>query len=84
MKILNLYAGIGGNGASGSESLWKSLIATRKALDVAMDALKGRHEYYEYCATRHVQRWDWVALTIDEDILQALEQINEITKGRKQ
>jgi hypothetical protein len=30
----------GGNGASGSESLWLALIRTRKALDVAVDALK--------------------------------------------
>ena len=30
----------GGNGASGSESLWLTLIRTRKALDVAVDALK--------------------------------------------
>lgn len=30
----------GGNGASGSESLWLALIRTRKALVVAVDALK--------------------------------------------
>lgn len=30
----------GGNGASGSESLWLALIRTRKALEVAVDALK--------------------------------------------
>lgn len=30
----------GGNGASGSESLWLALIRTRKALYVAVDALK--------------------------------------------
>lgn len=30
----------GGNGASGSESLWLTLIRTRKALYVAVDALK--------------------------------------------
>ena len=31
----------GGNGASGSESLWLTLIRTRKALEIAVDALKG-------------------------------------------
>ena len=30
----------GGNGASGSESLWLTLIRTRKALEIAVDALK--------------------------------------------
>ena len=30
----------GGNGASGSESLWLALIRTRKALDVAVGAMK--------------------------------------------
>lgn len=29
----------GGNGASGSESLWKTLITTRKALDCAINTL---------------------------------------------
>ena len=72
----------GGNGASGSESLWQTLIDTKKKLDIAIEVLKGTHEYYEYCATRlatgHKARWDWVALTMDEDILKALEQITAL------
>lgn len=35
----------GGNGASGSKSLWLTLIRTRKALDVAVDALKSAQQY---------------------------------------
>ena len=35
----------GGNGASGSESLWLALIRTRKALDVAVDKLNSIVDY---------------------------------------
>lgn len=35
----------GGNGASGSESLWLALIRTRKALEIAVDALRTVRRY---------------------------------------
>ena len=72
----------GGNGASGSESLWLTLIRARKALDVAVDALKSAHEYYEYCIQRDYVgddiNWDCTAMNMDNDISEALEQITAL------
>ena len=61
----------GGNGASGSESLWKTLITTRKALDVAVDALN----YANKCIKGGCVNWE-------THIDKALEQINEIKGGK--
>ena len=72
----------GGNGASGSESLWLALIRTRKALDVAVDALKSAHGYYQNCVIREKQpheiNWYCTAMYVDNDIFKALEQITAL------
>lgn len=59
----------GGNGASGSKSLWLTLICTRKALDVAVDALK----YANKCIKGGCVNWE---TEIDKalDKITALEQ----------
>lgn len=59
----------------GSKKLWQELITTRKALDIAVDALntiKGKHD--PRCAVYHID---------EKTAYEALEQINEITKGNK-
>ena len=57
----------------GTEKMWQELITTRKALDVAMDALKtikGKHD--PRCAVYHID---------EKTAYDALEQINEIKGG---
>lgn len=69
--------GNGGNGASGSESLWLTLIRTRKALEIAVDALK---EYTDE------KRWDWercYELHSAETANTALEQITTLEQKDK-
>ena len=56
----------------GTEMLWQALIDTRKALDVAVDAL----DYANKCIKGGCVNWK-------THIDRALEQINEITKGNK-
>ena len=57
---------------------------TRKALNVAVDALKSAHEYYEYCIQRDKDydsddiNWDCTAMNMDNDISEALEQITAL------
>ena len=65
----------GGNGASGSESLWKTLITTRKALDVAVDALKRVRKCHNYTTDEGFVAYEALYK------LGEIEQINEITKG---
>ena len=63
----------------------KELDRTRKALDVAVDALKSAHEYYQNCVIREKQpheiNWYCTAMNMDNDISKALEQITALTKG---
>ena len=60
----------GGNGASGSESLWKTLITTRKALVLAIDALDNiKKNCTTMIETESVCRY-------------ALEQIESITQNK--
>lgn len=60
------------------------LARTRKALDVAKDALKSAHDYYEYCIQRDRDyggddiNWDCTAMNMDNDISEALEQITAL------
>ena len=72
---------------TGEDKLWQELIRTKKQLvtkcnqlDVAVDALKSAHEYYEHCVEREKQpyeeiNWDCTAMNMDNDISEALEQI---------
>lgn len=64
----------------GSQELWQELIRTRKALAVAIDALKSAHGYYQNCVIREKQpqeiNWYCAAMNMDNDIFKAL---NEIT-----
>ena len=68
----------------GTKELWQELIRTRKALDVAVDALKSAHDYYEYCIQRDKDyggddiNWDCTAMNMDNDISDALEQITAL------
>lgn len=57
----------------GSEDLWQGLIRTRKALDVAVDALK----YANKCIKGGCVNWE-------TEIDKALEQITALTKGDQQ
>ena len=54
----------------------------RKALDVAVDALKTAHEYYQNCVIREKQpqeiNWYCTAMNMDIDIFKALEQITAL------
>ena len=58
---------------NGTKELWQELITTRKALDVALDALK---EIYNENGENCINGCDGIAN-------KALEQINKITKGGK-
>lgn len=62
--------------------LQDELDRTRKALDVAVDALKSAHEYYQNCVIREKQpqeiNWYYTAMNIDNDIFKALEQITAL------
>ena len=62
--------------------LHEELIRTRKALDVAVDALKSAHEYYQNCVIREKQpqeiNWYCTAMNMDNDIFKALEQITAL------
>ncbi len=66
----------------GSKELWQELIRTRKTLDVAVDALKSAHEYYQNCVIREKQpheiNWYCTAMNMDNDISEALEQITAL------
>lgn len=68
----------------GSKELWQELIRTRKALEIAVDALKSAHDYYEYCIQRDKDygsddiNWDCTAMNMDNDISDALEQITAL------
>lgn len=66
----------------GTEELWQELIRTRKALEIAVDALKSAHNYYEYCIqSEDISRdtnWDCTAMNMDDDISEALEQITAL------
>lgn len=57
----------------------QDLECTRKALEIAVDALKSAHDYYEHCAQTEYDgddvNWDCTADTMDNDISEALEQI---------
>ena len=69
------------------QDLLEELIRTRKALDVAVDALKSAHDYYEHCIQRDYVgddiNWDCTAFNMELDISEAIEQIESITKGDK-
>ena len=68
----------------GNAEFWQKLIRTRKALDVAVDALKSAHDYYEYCIQRDKDydgddiNWDCTAMNMDNDISEALKQITAL------
>ena len=55
----------GGNGASGSESLWLTLINTKKKLDIALDTMEIMKD-----GLPNGNRWKW-------EIEKALEKIKE-------
>lgn len=59
----------------GTKELWQELITTRKALDLAVCALNRIN-----CEMRKETMPDFAVFV---DALKALEQIKEITKGRK-
>jgi hypothetical protein len=65
---------------TGEDKLWQELIRTRKALDVAVDALKSADEYYMYCAKKKTLQNNagLVAFGMDNTITKALEQITEL------
>ena len=76
----------------GTELLWQKVIdlkqeidSTRKALDVAVDALKSAHEYYKNCVIREKQpheiNWYYTAKNMYNDIFKALEQITALEQG---
>ena len=56
--------------------------STRKALEIAVDALKSAHNYYEYCIQSEDispdTNWDCTAMNMDDDISEALEQITAL------
>lgn len=62
----------------------EKLERTRKALEIAVDALKSAHDYYEYCIQRDKDyggddiNWDCTAMNMDNDISEALEQITAL------
>ena len=65
----------------------KELDRTRKALDVAVDALKSAHDYYLNCVIREKQpqeiNWYYTAMNMDNDIFKALEQITALEQKDK-
>lgn len=64
------------------DDLIKENECTRKALDVAVDALKSAHDYYQNCVIREKQpqeiNWYCTAMNIDNDIFKSLEQITAL------
>ena len=68
-------------GGIGTEQSWQALTDTKKKLDIAVDALKSAHDYYEYCIQRDYVgddiNWDCIALNMELDISEALKQINQ-------
>ena len=65
----------------GNEKLWQELITKRKALDVAVDALKDMNEIiknYEYGNGLYYALDGHDTMLVAEDVEKALEQINEI------
>jgi hypothetical protein len=66
----------GGNGASGSESLWLALIHTRKALDVAVDALRKIGFGKNINIIPDDESAKYINLSVE-----ALDQIQELDKG---
>lgn len=66
----------------GSEELWQELIRTRKALEIAVDALKSAHKYYQNCVIREKQpqeiNWYCTAMNMDNDIFKALDKITAL------
>lgn len=69
----------GGNGASGSESLWLTLIRTRKALDVAVDALKDNLSQANFTQMLDASRFHCIRTKCEF----ALEQIKELEQKDK-
>lgn len=71
----------------GTEELWQELIRTRRTLDIAVDALKSAHNYYEYCVQckdiASDTNWDCTAMNMDDDISEALEQITALEQKDK-
>ena len=61
----------------GSMPLWQELIRTRKALDVAVDAIKNATEYLG----NQEPLVDVMAMNLHTDLSKALEQITALTKG---
>jgi flagellin-like hook-associated protein FlgL len=70
----------GGDGASGSESLWLALIHTRKALDVAVGALQQIATKYETEIAKlfESQKWWTCAISMCDCADKALEQITAL------
>ena len=63
----------GGNGASGSESLWLALIRTRKALGMASDCMK-----IMYDNLPDGNRWKWeIEKTLEQIKITMQEQPND-------
>ena len=73
---------LNGKNVWGGEETLKELERTRKALEIAVDALKSAHNYYEYCIqSEDISRdtnWDCTAMNMDDDISEALEQITAL------
>ena len=70
----------------GSEELWQELITTRKALDVAVDALKDMNEIiknYGYGNGLYYALDGHDTMLVAEDVEKSICLINEITKGGK-
>ena len=65
------------NNLIGNDELWQELITTRKALNIAVDALKNATEYLG----NQEPLVDVMATNLHIDLSKALEQIKELTKG---
>lgn len=63
----------------GTEEMWEALIRTRKALDVAVDAIKNATEYLG----NQEPLVDVMAMNLHTDLSKALEQIKTITETRE-
>lgn len=72
----------GGNGASGSESLWLALIRTRRALAFAKSKLNGIHRLY---SKAFYTREDWLQVCMEmvDKANAALEQITALEQKDK-
>lgn len=70
------------------DDLIKENERTRRVLEIAVDALKSAHNYYEYCLQSEDigsddTNWDCTAMNMDDDINEALEQITALEQKDK-